>query len=137
MSEVFADSFYYIAMLNPCDRHHALAMEVSSRLVRPVVTTAWVLVEVADALSDPSIRRMAHRFLQTVMTHPKTTVVGGGEPWASRGLALYGSRSDKSWSLTDCISFEVMTDRGIREALTGDHHFAQAGFQVMLLATKT
>lgn len=137
MSEVFADSFYYIAMLNPCDRYHALAMEVSSRLVRPVVTTAWVLVEVADALSDPSIRRMAHRFLQTVMTHPKTTVVGGGEPWASRELALYGSRSDKSWSLTDCISFEVMTDRGIREALTGDHHCAQAGFQVMLLATKT
>jgi uncharacterized protein len=48
-------------------------------------------------------------------------------------MALYGRRPDKAWSLTDCISFEVMTERGITEALTSDHHFMQAGFQALLL----
>ena len=49
-----------------------------------------------------------------------------------RGLALYDARPDKQWSLTDCISFLVMQDRRITEALTGDHHFEQAGFTALL-----
>lgn len=48
------------------------------------------------------------------------------------GLLLYTNRRDKGWSLTDCLSFEVMGGRGIREALTGDHHFEQAGFTALL-----
>lgn len=48
------------------------------------------------------------------------------------GLELYASRSDKEWSLTDCISFVVMRERGITDALTGDHHFEQAGFVALL-----
>jgi uncharacterized protein len=45
-----------------------------------------------------------------------------------QGLALYDNRPDKAWSLTDCISFVVMERQGLREALTGDRHFQQAGF---------
>jgi hypothetical protein len=48
------------------------------------------------------------------------------------GIALYRARPDKDWSLTDCISFVVMKARGITEALTGDHHFEQAGFVALL-----
>ena len=54
-------------------------------------------------------------------------------PWYSRRLELYGKRADKNSSLTDCISFEVMTERGMTDALTGDHHFVQAGFSALLL----
>jgi predicted nucleic acid-binding protein len=53
-------------------------------------------------------------------------------PWFEQGLALFSRRMDKSWSLTDCISFQIMQARGIREALTGDHHFQQAGFAALL-----
>jgi len=49
-----------------------------------------------------------------------------------RGLALYISRPDKDWSLTDCISFVVMKERGLTGALTADHHFEQAGFVALL-----
>jgi predicted nucleic acid-binding protein len=49
-----------------------------------------------------------------------------------RGLDLYDARPDKEWSLTDCISFIVMQDHGTYEALTGDHHFEQAGFVALL-----
>jgi predicted nucleic acid-binding protein len=48
------------------------------------------------------------------------------------GVELYGTRPDKEWSLTDCISFVVMKREGLTDALTGDRHFEQAGFKVLL-----
>jgi predicted nucleic acid-binding protein len=129
MNEVFADSFHFIAMLNPSDAHHHEAMALSRTVRQRVVTTTWVLTEVADALNGPQIRRRTHKFIETIGRQPKTTVISDHEPWFSRGLALFGGRPDKSWSLTDCISFEMMKARGIADALTGDHHFSQAGFR--------
>jgi uncharacterized protein len=132
MSEVFADSFYFIAVINPRDAHHATAIELSQKVTRPAVTTLWVLIEVADALCDVQLRVKTHQFISTALRRPGFTVLTDFEPWLSRGLALYGSRLDKDWSLTDCISFEMMKDRGINDALTGDRHFAQAGFRPLL-----
>jgi predicted nucleic acid-binding protein len=133
MSDVFADAFYYIALLNPNDQFHAAALEATGQLQRRIATTLWVLMEVADALSAPAVRRRTHEFLVRVASDPNTTLIVEPAPWYERGLALFGSRGDKDWSLTDCISFEVMTQRGIADALTGDHHFVQAGFRALLL----
>lgn len=132
MIEVYADAFYYIALLNPSDRFHTAALEATKGLTHRLVTTGWVLTEVADALSAPAVRQRTQRFLERVQNDANTTVVSEFHPWFARGLALYGNRGDKSWSLTDCISFEVMTERGIHDALTGDHHFVQAGFRALL-----
>jgi predicted nucleic acid-binding protein len=60
-----------------------------------------------------------------------TTIVGASETLFERGVELYSKRLDKNWSLTDCISFVVMQDLGITEALTGDQHFEQAGFRAL------
>ena len=49
-----------------------------------------------------------------------------------RGFQYFTGRPDKDWSLTDCISFVVMHESGITEALTADHHFEQAGFVALL-----
>jgi hypothetical protein len=56
--EVFADAFYYIALLNPADRFHASAIRVTQNLRQPLVTTAWILMEVADALCAPAVRQL-------------------------------------------------------------------------------
>jgi len=133
MSEVFADAFYYIAISNRTDQFHAVAMQATGRLQQRIVTTRWVLTEVADALSSPAIRRRTHDLLSWIASDSNTTLIGESDRWYERGLALYGSRNDKDWPLTDCISFEVMRTRGITDALTGDHHFEQAGFRALLL----
>ena len=75
----------------------------------------------------------ARRFVHSALQGNHITVLSEFE-WFKAGLELYGSRADKSWSLTDCISFSVMEARGIREALTGDQHFEQAGFVRLLVA---
>jgi predicted nucleic acid-binding protein len=137
MKQIFADAFYYIALLNPADQFHVKAIQVTKNLTCALVTTAWVLIEVADALSSPAVRDRTHRFIRQVLNDAGTLVVIDHGPWYERWLALYGNRPDKSWSLTDCISFAVMTDKGISEALTGGHHFFQAGFQILLPSAGT
>ena len=133
MTEVFADAFYYIALLNPADRYHATAIQATQNLRQPLVTTTWILMEVADALCAPSVRQRTHRFLQRILADSNTLLIADHMLWFPRGMQLYGNRRDKSWSLTDCISFSVMAERGITDALTGDHHFVQAGFRALLL----
>jgi len=129
---VFVDSFYFIALLNPDDQFHEAAKHATRSIAVPLVTTGWVLVEVADALSAPGFRMHAHRFLLRLASDRNTRVVAADGTWYGRGLALYAARHDKSWSLTDCISFEVMAEFGLVEALTGDHHFEQAGYRALL-----
>jgi predicted nucleic acid-binding protein len=63
---------------------------------------------------------------------PKGKITPADPKLFDEGVKLFESRSDKEWSLTDCISFVVMQREGIAEALTGDHHFEQAGFVALL-----
>ena len=63
---------------------------------------------------------------------PSVTIIPSGPELFAEGLALYSSRKDKEWTLTDCISFVVMKREELGEALTGDHHFKQAGFTTLL-----
>ena len=92
-------------------------------------------MEVADALCAPVVRQRTHRFLQRVLTDSNTFRMADHMLWFTRDMQLYNNRRDKSWSLTDCISFSVMAERGITDALTGDHHCVQAEFRDLLLSS--
>ena len=96
------------------------------------MTTEYVLVEFVNLLSMPGRRRLAHSVVANARANPAIQVVPATAPLFDAGLALHAQRSDKSWSLTDCISFVVMQQRGMTEALTGDRHFEQAGFTALL-----
>lgn len=74
----------------------------------------------------------AGEFIEFVLTAPGFLVHGGSDELFARGISLYNARKDKAWSLTDCISFVVMADEGLVDALTGDRHFEQAGFKALL-----
>ena len=131
MKTVFADAFYFVALLNRADQHHSRAVAAARKLRDNLLTTEWVLTELADALAKSSSRALIAPFIRTLEQDPNVTIVPATHHLLNLGLRLYEERRDKEWSLTDCISFVVMTDAGI-EALTGDKHFAQAGFTALL-----
>ncbi len=129
MTVAFADSYFYLALLNPRDAGHQAASSVADAFDGTIVTTQWVLVEVADAFANPRHRPLFDRLLSTLSTDPNVTVVPADAALFDRGVELFRTRPDKDWPLTDCISFLVMQDRNIRDALTADTHFEQAGFK--------
>jgi uncharacterized protein len=96
------------------------------------LTTGWILTEVADACATMSNRSKVVEFIRQMSKGRDIRVVRFSQELFERGLQLYQSRADKQWSLTDCISFVVMEDEGISDALTGDKHFEQAGFNALL-----
>jgi uncharacterized protein len=129
---VFADTSYYLAYLNPDDVHHSRAVELSRTLRRRVIVSEFVLLEVANALSRAAARGVFAALLRDLRSDPDTTIVPASADLFQRGCQLHSRIRDKDWSLTDCTSFVVMTDAGLSEALTADHHFEQAGFLAML-----
>lgn len=132
MNQVFADTWFYLASLNPADPNHARAVVVARTDRRHRVTTDWVLVEVGDALARNGNRDVFVSFYDWTGSHQSTTVVPATRLLLEDGIRLYRFRRDKDWPLTDCISFVVMEDEGITAALTGDRHFEQAGFTALL-----
>jgi uncharacterized protein len=129
---VFADSFFFLAALNPADTRHARAIAWSTAYQGDLVTTAWVITEVADAFVKPRHRRVFREFYKALLVDPRVKIISPEPSLWQRGLELFFDRPDKEWSLTDCISFAVMRDKNITQALTGDRHFQQAGFVALL-----
>jgi predicted nucleic acid-binding protein len=132
VTKTFADSFYFLALFNPKDAAHDASVMASKDFSGSLVTSDWVFTEVADALSDKSNRHSCIDFINDLRRSPRVIVEPASRALFESGWALYGVRPDKDWSLTDCISFVVMEERGITDALTGDHHFEQAGFRALL-----
>lgn len=132
MKAVFADTFYFLALLNQRDGAHNRAVAISREPGLTLVTTEFVLIELADALCKPQQRDEVMSIYGLVETDPTFRLVRVSTELIQRGRKLYRERPDKEWPLTDCISFVVMQDQGLSEALTADHHFEQAGFKPSL-----
>jgi uncharacterized protein len=131
MNAVFADTFYFLALLNERDAAHSKA-SLFDATTRPLVTTAWVLTEVGDAMAAPENRPAFLELLEMLQDSPDARIIGPTDELFARGIELFRQRVDKEWSLTDCISFVVMNDERVTDALTGDRHFEQAGFRALL-----
>ena len=135
MTSVFLDTAYVIALVSGRDQYHQQALQVEEEVAQgniPVVTTQAVLTEVGNALAVPPYRRIAVGYLEMLEREPVVEIIPVSDALFHRGLDLYRARQDKKWGLTDCISFVVMRERGITDALTADKHFEQAGFNVLL-----
>jgi len=134
-AEVFLDTAYAIALSATTDLFHERAIRLADQLeiaeIR-LVTTRAVILEIGNALSKQRYRHAAIQLLNSLETDSHVEIVPLSEQIFRKAFQLYRERSDKEWGLTDCVSFVVMHDRGITEALTTDEHFQQAGFQALL-----
>ena len=132
MDSVFADSQFWIALLNPRDQWHDRAVHVLESLNRAITTTRFVMLEVADAFAKPPHREWYRELIDQIASNSDVRLLEAAESQFVEGERLYFERQDKAWSLTDCISFSTMMNEGLMDALTADHHFEQAGFLAML-----
>jgi uncharacterized protein len=132
VNTVFGDTVYFLALLNARDQFHRQALALSEQPPAPMVTTEWVLTELADALATPPARERFTQLLGLLRAESDVEIVPASHQLFERGCALFAQRKDKAWSLTDCLSFVVMKDRGITDALTADQHFDQAGFHRLM-----
>jgi predicted nucleic acid-binding protein len=131
VNTVFADTFFYQALLDERDPAHAAAL-AQSRVKRSIVTTEFVLLELGNACARAEDHADFLALLAGIRASARTRIIPLDSSLLQRGLDLFANRPDKNWSLTDCVSFVVMQDEGVTEALTGDGHFEQAGFKALL-----
>ena len=135
MLKVFVDTAAWIALLDADDTLHDAAERIWNQLLQQrslLLTSDFVLLELADAFSTPSSRKQAIAFINNLWRSPAVRVIPLSRTLLEEGWALYGQRFDKGWGLTDCTSFVVMTQERITQAFTSDRHFEQAGFIKLL-----
>ena len=132
MNEViFIDTVAWIALINRSDALYKQAHEIMKQLRNErmrLITTDFILMEVANSLSEPPLRSMSVSFINNLRKINTVRVIPASSELFEIGWKLYSERTDKGWSLTDCISFEIMNNEQIVKAFTSDHHFEQAGF---------
>lgn len=133
MSACFADTFYWIALTNKRDSaHHAVMDFTASLSPRTVITNDEVLTEfLTFCASDEMLRSVAGRAVSALLTNADIRVIAQSRNSFAEGLALYNSRPDKGYSLTDCISMQTMRREGVTDVLTNDRHFEQEGFRAL------
>ncbi|MFQ5434625.1 MAG: type II toxin-antitoxin system VapC family toxin [Anaerolineae bacterium] len=129
---IFIDTGYFLALVNSRDKYHQAAKIVAGQVNPPFVTSDAVLFELGNALARPPHRTLAVRALQQIRADAGIDIVHINPDLFAQTVAFYQSRPDQAWGLTDCSSFVIMQQRGLRAALTADKHFEQAGFRRLL-----
>ena len=135
MRVVFADTLYFLALINPQDQWRDNATNAEAIIgENHLITTEVVILEVLNFMAGygPNLRNAVASFVRDLLQGTEIEVIPHTRELFLTGLALYESRPDKGYSLTDCISMVAMRDRNITDVLTHDRHFTQEGFTVLL-----
>ena len=135
MTTVFADTLYWIALINSRDQWHQRVVSINAELSDAhLVTPDSALTELANVFAEYGdvMRRKVALAIRTVLSDEQMDVLSETRQTFLDALTLYESRSDKAYSLTDCIAMKAMRNRGITDVLTHDAHFTQEGFHTLL-----
>ncbi len=132
---VFADTAYWIALIHQGDDWHKKALKLKDELQQKktnLVTTDGVLSEVLSRFSRGTLRPKAAEAVREIMNDQGVEIIPQTRYWFLKGLALYEKRSDKKYSLQDCISMEIIRARSIIHVLTSDRDFEQENFIILM-----
>jgi uncharacterized protein len=134
-NKVFLDTSFAIALSVESDRHFDYAVKLSEQLETEntrLITTAAILLEIGNALSKQRYRQAAKELLNSLEQDDTVEIVPMTDELYQKAFELFCNRPDKDWGLIDCVSFIVMREKRLSEALTADEHFEQAGFIALL-----
>jgi len=110
MNAVFVDTSFYVAIINGRDQWHARAKEEGGKISGPMITSEFVLLEVANFCAVGARRAVFLRLVANLRKASAVEVIPVTADGFQRGLDLFAARPDKKWSLTDCISFVIMQE---------------------------
>jgi predicted nucleic acid-binding protein len=133
---VFVDTSFVLALENRDDPHHARAKQLDCQLVAEgaMLLLHWgILLETGDGYAQSGRRVKGMVLLDKFVNEEGFKVLPLSQEIVDEAVTLFRSRPDKEWVLTDCVSFVLMQREGVKEALTADAHFRQAGFEAILL----
>lgn len=126
--QILVDTAYVLALVNERDQYHARAQELADLFEgHDLLITDAVLLEIGNALAR-GFKEQAIEIISYFIESEEVEIFRHSSRIFDKAFALYKKYDDKEWSLVDCISFIVMRERGIKQALTFDRHFEQAGF---------
>jgi uncharacterized protein len=131
---LFADTFYWVAVISPRDPFHARVTAFGDSLgLAHLATTDEVLTEMLNwfSRSGPQWRGRAAGLIHDLRSDPDVAVLPQTRADFDAALALFEGRPDKAYSLTDCRSMAALRALGVTEALTNDRHFSQEGFTIL------
>ena len=129
---IFVDTSFVVAWINPADALHKRAIDLLIDFQsEPWLTTDCVLLEIGNSLARRH-RAEAVNTIENFLSDETIEVVGLDANLFNRAFELFRGRRDKTWGLIDCVSFLVMKDNDITDALTNDRHFQQSGFKALM-----
>lgn len=134
-NRVFLDTSFSIAIAIDKDQLHERALELADQIETEdiqIYTSQAVVLEIGNALSKLKYRQSAIGIIQSLNSDQNTSIISLTDELYDEAFELFRARKDKEWGLVDCVSFVVMRERGINDALTADEHFIQAGFRALL-----
>lgn len=132
MKTTFVDTAFVIAWVNEDDALHTKAIQLLNAYKNaPWLTTDCVLLEIENSLAR-SFRSAAVGTIKNFLTSEEIIIIGLAADLFHRAFELYQTYNDKTWGLIDCVSFIVMRENNITDALTNDKHFQQVGFNALM-----
>ncbi|MEO7502288.1 MAG: PIN domain-containing protein [Gemmatimonadaceae bacterium] len=132
--ELFVDtSAWYVLAMSSAPQHQKVSETLRHRIERGarIVTTNLIVAETHALLLRRAGSKVALTFVREVSRAPNIVVASSQEYEESAVADWLEKFDDQLFSFTDAVSFAVMSDRGVREVLALDHHFAVAGFVVL------
>lgn len=129
---VFLDTGAIFALADADDRTHPAVRAIYLDPERRFLLHEWILAESFSLLTKRLHKQAALRLIGALRASPEVEVVAVGPDLLDGGWERCRRFADKEWDWIDCVSFELMERLGIREALSLDRHFAQAGFSTLV-----
>lgn len=134
MRGVFIDTGFIIALESVTDQNHEKASQLWNMLLKKLpamVTTTYVIDEIVTFFNSRNQHAKAVEIGNRLMNSRSVQVIHVDKELFDKGWQFFQQHDDKTYSMTDCISFIVMKDQGSESALSFDKHFTQAGFKVL------
>jgi predicted nucleic acid-binding protein len=131
-NKIFLDTLFLVALVNKRDQYHEQALELANQYENTqFLSTDIILFEVGNALSC-NFKDKAVELIKKILDSDDIEIVFLTPELFEQAFSVYQQHQDKDWGLVDCLSFVVMKQNNINQALTFDRHFIQAGFQALM-----